>query len=284
MADWLSIGGLAADVLGGIFGNKSAKKAAQNAYNQQVQFAQNQVQWRVADAEKAGVHPLAALGMNPYQVQPSQAFTSDLKVGDNLRQMSQDISRSRMATADRRERARLAEMEMLQRQQVLAGSAEETENMRLRNELLRSQIARMQSDQLPPPNPASRDMAPDVEFQPARPVVGVPGQPGREPANIQSYGYERTPDGGLRIVQSADAKQRNEDDLLAQIGWWWANRGVPSLVGNPSMRPNPLEYPPDHGMEWRFDPIRGYFRQFPVRRPWANRRRVPQRPGHRVRY
>jgi len=49
-------------LLGGLFGNKSAKKQAKQDYRRQKEFAQNTIQWKVADAKKAGLHPLYALG------------------------------------------------------------------------------------------------------------------------------------------------------------------------------------------------------------------------------
>lgn len=51
------IGG-ASSLLGGLFGRSSAKKTA--AANRELN--QNKIQWTVADAKKAGIHPLAALG------------------------------------------------------------------------------------------------------------------------------------------------------------------------------------------------------------------------------
>jgi hypothetical protein len=57
-------------LLGGIFGSSSQKKA--NAAN--MDFAKNQVRYRVADAKAAGIHPLAALGMS--------AGSSPQQVGD----------------------------------------------------------------------------------------------------------------------------------------------------------------------------------------------------------
>jgi len=47
-----------ASLLGGLFGSKSAKKDRQ----QQLAFAKNGISWKVADAKKAGIHPLYALG------------------------------------------------------------------------------------------------------------------------------------------------------------------------------------------------------------------------------
>lgn len=61
-----AIAGLGAGLLGNWFGNHQAAKREQNMaqYNtqQQERFYKNSMQWRVEDAKKAGLHPLAALG------------------------------------------------------------------------------------------------------------------------------------------------------------------------------------------------------------------------------
>lgn len=55
-----AVGGKIMDMLGG--------NADRNA---QLQAAKNQVQWRTEDAKKAGIHPLAAIGMNPVSISPT---------------------------------------------------------------------------------------------------------------------------------------------------------------------------------------------------------------------
>jgi len=64
------IGG-GASLLGGIFGRKSQSSAnAKNAALQR-EFAQNTIQWRVKDAQAAGISPLAALGASTSSAAPS---------------------------------------------------------------------------------------------------------------------------------------------------------------------------------------------------------------------
>lgn len=53
-------------LLGGLFSSNDAKK--QIKY--QKQFAKNGIQWRVEDAKKAGIHPLAALGASTSNYSP----------------------------------------------------------------------------------------------------------------------------------------------------------------------------------------------------------------------
>lgn len=115
------VGKLAGGVLGSILGKSAAKKQ----YNQQVSFAQNAIQWKAADAIKAGLHPLAALGANTVSYSPQA-------VGDMMGPMSdmgQDVGRAIQATANGTERA-TGKVAMLQ-----------LERAGLENDLLRTQIA-----------------------------------------------------------------------------------------------------------------------------------------------
>lgn len=62
-------GGISAgsNLLGGFLNNiwDDTDKINKENYNAQKEFAQNSIQWRVQDAEKAGIHPLYAMGNNP---------------------------------------------------------------------------------------------------------------------------------------------------------------------------------------------------------------------------
>lgn len=60
-----------AAIAGGLIGADSTDKT--NARNEQLQrdFAQKGIQWRVADAKAAGIHPLAALGASVPSASPS---------------------------------------------------------------------------------------------------------------------------------------------------------------------------------------------------------------------
>ncbi|AXL14959.1 DNA pilot protein [Microviridae sp.] len=63
--------GAAGSVLGGLFGSKGQSDAnAQNAALQR-EFAKNGIRWRVADAKKAGIHKMYAVGAQPTQAQAS---------------------------------------------------------------------------------------------------------------------------------------------------------------------------------------------------------------------
>lgn len=55
----------AGSLIGGAIGSSSNKKVAKQQWRRTKKLAQNQIQWRVKDAQQAGIHPLAALGMSP---------------------------------------------------------------------------------------------------------------------------------------------------------------------------------------------------------------------------
>lgn len=67
--DWSSFAGAGSNLLGSVLGYSAAKSGQklqgdinrENLANAK-EFAQNSIQWKVEDAKKAGIHPLAALG------------------------------------------------------------------------------------------------------------------------------------------------------------------------------------------------------------------------------
>jgi hypothetical protein len=262
-------------IAGSIFGGN-------NEASRQKKFAQNQIQWRVEDARKAGIHPIFALGATPMQYSP-QAVGD---IGSSFAEMGQNISRSRMAAADRAERA--AVLAASSGDRALARYREgvafdlATQRGQLENQLLASQIATLSNGQLPPPNPAGsrgiRVPAGTIAERPAGVEVGSAYNNARAPGAITSYQFQRTDDGGLSVMQSEQSKERTEDDTFAQLDWGIRNRLMPWFRG---LRPPPLdEYPLPSGQQWIWDPMRQAF--YPGRRSGRTRRRgnYSQRPGN----
>lgn len=127
--------GLFDGILGGIGGlvgsflnNKAADDAADQAWDRQKKVLTKQIQWRVADAQKAGIHPLAALGVNPASG-PPMANISGGDFSAPLAEMGQDIGRAAEAYASGGDKA-TARMTQLS-----------LERGQLENDLLRTQIA-----------------------------------------------------------------------------------------------------------------------------------------------
>lgn len=130
-----------AALAGGMLSSKSQSDANKANIKYQKQFAQEGIQWRVADAEKAGIHPLYALGAQTTSFSPS--VVGDTSMGNALAAAGDNIGRAIAAksTAD----------------ELLPVKALTLERMGLENELLRTQIRQLSAAGTPPPmnnNPA----------------------------------------------------------------------------------------------------------------------------------
>lgn len=116
----------AASLIGGLFGKSSQEKANEQNIRLQKQFAQEGIQWKVADAVKAGVHPLYALGAQTTAFQPT--VVGDTALPNALQNMGQDIGRA------------FGAVQSSERKTAGVLSALAVERAGLENDLLRSQI------------------------------------------------------------------------------------------------------------------------------------------------
>lgn len=62
-------------------------------YDAQKEFAQNSIQWRVQDAQKAGIHPLYAVGGQMPGYTPSSSFSTD-NMGESVAQAGNAVGRT----------------------------------------------------------------------------------------------------------------------------------------------------------------------------------------------
>lgn len=249
--------GIAASVFGG-----------QSQAKQQKKFAQNQIQWRVMDAEKAGIHPIYALGASPIQYTP-QAVGD---VGSQLQQMGQDISRAKLASMDAAERRRAiadaAGDRALERyrQGVLWDQQVQMNDLDIATRA--AQLARFRSPDVPPAPQRFAEGQHGGRFtpRPADPIASSVNDPSREAGIITDFGYARRSDGTIGLVQSQDMKQRTEDDILAQLDWHYRNTLLPGIGARTPPAPPTSEYPLPPGREWRWSWWRQAFEDRPQRR------------------
>lgn len=99
--DWATIGqavlsgGLQA--VGSYLQGNAQEKASKKAYKRALEFAQNGIQWKVADANAAGINPYFALGA------PTASFSDPGigvdPLGSALESMGQNVSRAALANA-----------------------------------------------------------------------------------------------------------------------------------------------------------------------------------------
>lgn len=225
-----------ASLLGGILANKSQKDANDANAELQREFAQNGIRWKVADAEAAGIHPLYALGAQTSPASPSYAGSNFSFMND----MGQDIGRAVDAKRTQPERAKA-------RIDALA-----IERGELENQLLRSQISRINQPGHPPALPTGNSGL--IDEQPLQPIFREPGVPEKEVGSIPDYGYVRTKN-GYALVPSQDVKNRIEDQIIPELMWAWRNQILPGVSPwHSPTPPDPVRYPlPKGAAKWEWD-------------------------------
>lgn len=138
-----------ASLLGGFLNRKSSDKAnaqqaamAERNIQMQKEFAQSGIRWKVADAKKAGIHPLYALGAQTTSFAPVSAGSHvDTSLGSAVAAAGQDVSRAMNATRTAPERVD-AYTKTVQDLSV--------QKLGLENELLASQVAKLKASINPP--------------------------------------------------------------------------------------------------------------------------------------
>lgn len=153
------------DFLGGLIGAGASifngienRNAARDLNNQNIQnqlnMAQNRIQWTVADAKAAGINPLAALGN---ATQSYSNVAGDTGLGDSVAKAGHELGRA-----------------------VAAQSPTALRNAELENKLLEAKIANMNADTVSTMKHVS-DMAVKL------------GQPGTPPGTVPVYGGGSVP-------------------------------------------------------------------------------------------
>lgn len=168
-----------ANLIGGILGNKQQDKAleaqqaiaAQNRQDQ-YEFAQNAIQWKARDATMAGLHPYFAMGAQTANFSPvSVGAVGGNPLGDAIGRagdiVGQDISRAEAASRSPKDRAnqfaKVAEIQSVQSNSL------RLENMKLQNDLLRSQLAKVNQPGTPPGVPFT--VSDDSKTEPNPPLM-----------------------------------------------------------------------------------------------------------------
>lgn len=244
-----SLLGAGSSLLGGLMGQQSANKAArlqqiQAEENREMQeeFAQQGVRWRVIDAKRAGIHPLAALGAQLQSYQPVQiGSTFDNSLGTGIAAAGQDLGRALQAAGTAQERVSGYEKTV----QDLT-----LQRMGLENQILASQLAK-QTGQLGPPMPALNQryvidgqgstaivtpaavptsVNDQVSVQPVQVPSQQVGQPAYQAGLAPETQFMHTPTGGFAPVMTPGAADATEDDAFAKATWHIRNR-IPAMFG-----------------------------------------------------
>lgn len=252
-----SILGAVGSIAGGLLGNKAAKKQAQRDYQNQKEFAQNTIQWKAQDAEKAGISKVYAMGA------PTASF-SPSSVGSNfnfLESAGQNIGRA------------------IQSGQSPAGKATgfdraaqtvQLEGMQLDNDLKRTQIASLQKTWAQPGTPPG---APDRPYAiPGQPIsidaptlkqetkldVGAPGEPALVPGSTPEVLLTDTVSGGRSFVPPPAMQEALESMGKFGTFQYMMRNGLLPLVFD-SYRPAQFRSGASSGYAYTYNPLTGEY-------------------------
>lgn len=183
-------------------------------YQQQQNLIHNQIANRVADAKRAGIHPLAALGVSPYSPSP-QYVGGHTKRGPDLVRAGQDISRAVSAFQTSHQKRMQTYERMIKREQI---KALKLGNVRAATELQESrqpgivdQNTGIAHDYVGVGNNANRS----VNW--IAPKKSIQDKAGMEAGIGPGYKYSRRPDGSVVMSLSEENAEAVESDWFAQL-------------------------------------------------------------------
>lgn len=280
--------GAAGSLAGGLFGSSGKNSHSyqyylDRDYNQSQRIAQNQPSWLVEGARRAGLHPLAVLGM-PLATGSSHSIGAGPDSDYSwLSDVGQGIGRAAGALLSKEDREKQQLYDETRQKQQL-------KNNELQNNLLSAQIAQI-----------SQDMALQLAGNSARAVnstsqspgfqLGVDGRttrsviPGQNDATTSSLftskppeiavshpqtafaeagthpeiRFSRTALGGYAPVRSQAVTDALEDDLVGSVRYELRN-GLGSALSDQRYAP-PRSYLPDRGKTgayyWLYDNVHG---------------------------
>lgn len=276
---WGAAIGALGNVIGGAMGMSSANKAnkiSQRQFNRQMQLQENLmhhgVRWRVQDAKRAGIHPLAALGANVSQFSPIGSAGQHVPSTDWVGKTGQNIGRAVTAAGRKEQQAATIEYN----QQMMKANLK---NANLRNDLLASQIQRYKQtgptiggDHVIQGQGDSSHQAAVIRkpVGTASATKGIPTRTGpvnsvkfqrqaggdrhRDPAFNPDVGYTRTKT-GWAPVYGQKSKEQREDDIIGSVAWNVANRLAPTLGSAFGVGMSPPFKAPK-GMRWFYHPMK----------------------------
>jgi hypothetical protein len=234
------IGGMIGASLGSAYSNKLAYdrslKHQQSMFgmqsNLQREFAQKGIQWKVADAKRAGIHPLAALGAQTYNASP--AYVDGLaEQGQNMGNMGQDISRALVAQASTHDK-QLMDINL--------------SNAKIDNKMKQLELQnKINSLQNGGQTGAGRPN--QVESKAFETTSHARGHANIEAGHVASTGYART-GSGLMPTPSTDVKEKTEDMFFPETIWSAKNYLGPAF-GSTKNKP-PKKWLPKGFKDWEW--------------------------------
>lgn len=237
--------------------NVRNRRNAEDNMKKQEEFAKMGVQWKVDDARKAGIHPLAALGAQTHSFSPiSVGEAPNTHMGNAFMDMGQNIQSSINRQLSNPEK-QLQTLQLQSAQLDVQGKGIDNAIRQKQLEGLNSPgIPTLQSNSNMPlltgqGNSYPTNGNPYVVENPLFRTHSAPGQPAQEVGAVPDYGFARTPT-GLAIVPSKDVKEKIEDQMIPEAMWAIRNQIMPNFGAGPTP-PDPRYYPlPKGAYRWKW--------------------------------
>lgn len=277
-------------LVGGAMSAATSRKIAKMQIEAQREFAQNGIQWRVADAKAAGLHPLYAIGASGATYTPVSQDSSAMgnAVADAGAYLGRAVDQA-ISKADQKalEQENL-EYARLMREGNLELMRQNIRGKKLDNDFNEQQMVnslRVQGSSNPArPLVVSTPMGefninnPDkkrytakvagngatalsgVSVEPAKVVMSSPGNPAQTAGANSDYSLVRT-ENGYTKVPSEQFANSTDDDIVNKVAWNLRN-SIGDRIGNLprdlDVRYYPLPKNVPLGFDtWRFHRIRG---------------------------
>lgn len=234
----------------------------------QKEFAQHGLRWKIEDAKRAGISPLAALGAGGAAFAPVSMGSSGQPetLSTNF---GQNVSRAIAATSTAEEK----ELQKLS----LASARLDLEGKSLDNQYRLAQLNRLNSSGVAFPGSqnfvAGQGDSGLIKSKAMERTATRPGSPHLEPGAIPGVGYEVLGSGGLVPTPSAGLKEKIEDNLFHEAAHFFRNNLMPNFAnlayfGGENSKPPREVLPKGYDRwEWSF----GEQAWVPVRKKWSDR-------------
>lgn len=240
-----AVGSLASTFLGHSNAKQANQTAAANAARQEAlqrEFAQNGISWKVADAKRAGIHPLYALGAQTTSYSPVNVGSQSTDFS-GLASMGQNLGRAIDSTRDQAGKQAAALQTAFAQTQL--------EGAKLDNDIKRAKLAsdlavgRSTNPGIPLAGQVSQYDGqgnaitmdgPKVELETKRDVTDP-----REPSNVAgsspSVAWVKNPGGTYSVVMPSQLAESYESDWMGALDWQVRNRILPYVTTTPHKPP-----------------------------------------------
>lgn len=212
--------GAGANLLGGIGSFFSGNSAQEREYKRQKEFAQNGIQWKVADAKKAGLHPLYAIGAQGASYSPQSTVGTDFGLGDIGQGLTDFASRYKSPKERAHDQWYNKTTQLLQ-----------IRNQELQNDYIQQQIKESEARIAQQPgNPVSfagtgnsRELGmpsqPLYQVKPDEVVSGAPDKPQAEAAPKRDIFYVADEKGNLSFYPGSNVSDYVSESYLDNFIW-----------------------------------------------------------------